>query len=74
MTERLDVKEGQEAEEVRKNFDNQMGVKMWRIPGQPEKADSGAPVEPGTPSWWHGEEDASQSFLMSMGVIIPDDH
>jgi hypothetical protein len=25
-------------------------------------------VEPGAPSWWHGDEEASQSFFKSMGI------
>lgn len=50
----------------RHNFDRLFDVDAWQVPG-------GARVRrdrvEGAPSWWHGDEDASQSFLQSMGVI-----
>lgn len=74
MVNRLDVKEGQELEEARKQFDNQMGVGAWRMPGQTARPEiEEALSEPGAPAWWLGEEDASQSFLQSMGVILDGD-
>lgn len=48
-------------------------VDTWRHPGQvdeirkPAEADDidGIPA----PSWWRGDEDASQAFMTSMGVM-----
>jgi hypothetical protein len=73
MVNRLDVGEGQELEDARKQFDNQMGVKAWRMPGQAVRPEiEEALSDPAAPSWWLGEEDASQSFLQSMGVTLND--
>jgi hypothetical protein len=69
MLQGLDYGEGpEEANRVRTEFDNSLGVSGWTTPGafidhQPER-------EPGTPLWWQGDEDASQSFLRSQGVIL----
>lgn len=58
-------------EQLRKEFDNSIGVRAWRMPGQVLKPEiEEALSEPGAPSWWMGEEDASQSFLKSMGVVF----
>jgi hypothetical protein len=65
MHQRLEIKEGQREEDVRRNFDREWEVDMWRAPGQP--APEPKPVIEGAPSWWHGDEDASQSFLSSYG-------
>jgi len=50
----------------RTDFNRTMMVDDWQLPGGdyvPAKNESGAP------SWWYGDEDASQSFLQSVGVM-----
>lgn len=53
-------------EKPRQDFDRDMAITSWQLPGG---AYVPVNVEAGTPSWWHGDEDASQSFLQSVGVI-----
>ena len=52
-------------ERPRADFDNAVSVHSWQTPGGTFKR----VVEEGAPSWWTGDEDASQQFLASMGVI-----
>lgn len=57
---------------MRAENDNKLGVKAWPVPGgvwRPHQQDQ---VDPGdrTPEWWHGEEEASASFLAAMGVVV----
>jgi hypothetical protein len=69
MIQRLDVGSEQDAEVVRKSFDDELGVAMWQTPGRP--IDPERETDPDAPAWWAGEEDASQTFLNSMGVVFP---
>jgi hypothetical protein len=41
-------------------------VRDWDTPGGVRQR---VDIVPGAPSWWTGDEDASQQFLMSMGVM-----
>lgn len=68
MLTRLHVPEGKTAESARKRFDGQLGVGGWPLPGEQPK--ESVPTDPGAPWWWSGAEDASQSFLSSMGVSL----
>lgn len=70
MLERLDIGDGEDAEKVRRSFDNELGVSGWGTPGRP--LDPEVEKDPDAPSWWTGEEDASQAFLASQGVIFTD--
>lgn len=67
----LDVPEGSTEEQVRKNFDNSLGVAGWASPGHAADEEA-VQYDPDAPIWWTGDEDASQSFLLSQGVILPD--
>jgi hypothetical protein len=54
-------------------FDNAYGVSGWRTPGSRKKIvtrreDSSIPDD--APAWWQGDEEASQSFLLSAGVKL----
>ncbi len=69
MLERLDIPEGEKPEMIRKKFDNELGVPNWPTPGR--RIDPGVEIDPDAPVWWTNEEDASQSFLSSMGVVFP---
>lgn len=70
MITRVKVRDGQSTEDAQRVFDAQLGVPGWTVPGRTPR-----PVEPrdaGAPWWWQGAEDASQSFLASMGVSLND--
>lgn len=68
MVQRLNVKEDEDPEAVRRSFDRELLVPQWRTPygGDIDRDD----IEPGAPDWWVGEDDASASFLSSMGVNL----
>lgn len=68
MTQRITVREGQTVEAARLQFDGRLGVSGWAIPGR-----SVTQVElrdPAAPWWWQSAEEASDSFLKSMGVVL----
>ncbi len=68
MVKRLTVRDRQSPEDARKAFDLRLGVAAWRVPGKtPVEAET---VDPRAPWWWTGSEDASQTFLASMGVDL----
>jgi hypothetical protein len=68
MTRRIQPAKGQSPEDARKAFDGQLGVSGWGTPLY-EVKDVERP-DPGAPWWWQGEEEASSSFLASMGVAL----
>jgi hypothetical protein len=68
MTQRLTVREGQTAEAARRQFDGQLGVSTWATPGR--TVSEPEPRDPGVPWWWESAEEASDSFLKSMGVAL----
>jgi hypothetical protein len=50
-------------QQVRREFDNELQVRTWRVPGVVK-----APVDDrpeGAPAWWESDEEASQSFLQA---------
>jgi hypothetical protein len=69
MVQRLGVRENETPDRARKRFDGQLGVRNWALPGtehqQPDQT-----RDPKAPWWWEGAEDASQTFLKSMGVNL----
>lgn len=68
MLARLSVREGQTEEQARQAFDADLGVSLWRAPGHTPVAPE--PRDPNAPYWWHGEEEASSTFLQAMGVTL----
>jgi hypothetical protein len=58
-------------ERERAQLDAALCVAAWPAPGI-RRARPAEPTEPGAPAWWHGDEDASQSFLDAMGVQLTD--
>ena len=54
---------------ARERLDSDLGVRQWRV--TPRVAARRVDVEPDAPSWWHGDEEASSSFLAAMGVSLP---
>jgi hypothetical protein len=69
MLQRLNVREGQTEEQARARFDADLGTSAWALPGR-EPREAQPQTDPGAPWWWAGAEDASQSFLASMGVSL----
>ena len=68
MLQRVNVREGQTAEQARKRFDGQLGVRAWATPGT--EARELEPRDPKAPWWWDNAEEASSSFLAAMGVNL----
>jgi hypothetical protein len=69
MLQRLIVHDGQTEEQARAKFDADLGVSAWALPGR-QRREAQPVQDPGAPWWWQGAEDASQSFLSAMGVIL----
>jgi len=65
MTRRLEHDQ-KNPQRPRRELDNQLKVGSWQLPGgayrRRQRVDS-------VPSWWRGDEDASQTFLHAMGVV-----
>jgi len=55
--------------DYRAELDSSLDVASWATPLTTFKSRQIA-REPGAPSWWHGEEEASESFLRAMGVNL----
>lgn len=71
MLQRLgprDKNDDRSEEQIRREFDNALGVKRWTVPGSP--ADPEPERTDGAPDWWTDDEEASQSFLREMGVAL----
>jgi len=68
MCSRLRVAEGQTPEAAQKQFDALLSVAGWALPGA--SSITAVAREEGAPWWWEGEQDASESFLRSMGVTL----
>ena len=59
-------------EKPRRDLDTLLQVDDWRVPGirHRYRRPKPAPVEvEKVPSWWRGDEDASQTFMYAMGVV-----
>jgi hypothetical protein len=68
MTKRVRIRDGQSAEDARKSLDAMLSVAGWTVPGrEPVQV---ARRDPRAPYWWYGSEDASETFLTSMGVNL----
>jgi hypothetical protein len=70
--QRLDVSDqpGHDAETMRGDLDSELGVAAWRITRGLTGRPLPPPVDDGAPSWWHGDEEASQTFLRDQGVRL----
>lgn len=67
MLRRLSPGKGQTPEQARKALDGMLEVSGWASPGHEPRR---SPRDPGTPWWWESPEEASDSFLKSMGVVL----
>jgi hypothetical protein len=68
MVQGLEVKDGQDADTVRRQFDNALGVSSWPTPGTVIRPQKARPA--GAPIWWEDDEEASASFLSAQGVNL----
>ena len=68
MLKRLSPKKGQTMDDARRALDQRLRVSSWGLPGL--ETVSQAEYDPSVPYWWGGAEEASQSFLKSMGVAL----
>lgn len=75
MLERLDYQQDDTPEslripanQVRAQFDNELRVPLWRMDRDSEVIEDTRPE--GAPAWWDSDEEASNSFLSSMGVNL----
>lgn len=61
--------ENEQPETTRRRVDDMLYVREWSTPGADPtpRADD---VPDDAPFWWKGDEEASQSFLQSMGVDL----
>lgn len=68
MSQRVESKEGEPEDAAQQRLDSELEVRLWQVPGQ--DAPRPVEVEEGAPWWWRGDEDASQAFLASQGVML----
>lgn len=71
MIQRLDIGPDDDPESIRRGLDNQLGVAGWSVPGKKTRTDI-PEVDPRAPLWWHGDEEASSSFLAAYGIVLTD--
>lgn len=64
----MQVREGQSADDARRVLDSMLSVAGWAVPGSGPKRVKAR--DPKAPWWWVDAEDASDSFLKSMGVTL----
>lgn len=68
MIERLEI-DNDQPERPKRELDKLLDVDLWQVPGaRPRRIVKVR--EDDAPYWWRGDEDASQSFLLSMGVVM----
>lgn len=65
MVKRLDV-DTKNPERPRRELDQRLDVRSWRTFG---RVGTRVDRHDNAPPWWHGDEDASQSFLAAMGIL-----
>ncbi len=72
MIDHLKVREKDSDPDYRADMDRLLTVDDWRTawgePRETKRKRLGIPTN--APSWWEGEEEASQSFVQEMGVQL----
>lgn len=69
MLQRLSYDE-RDPSRTRRQLDQQLKTNAWRVPGTRRRRRVDVPDT--APSWWRGDEDASQTFLHAMGIVTVD--
>jgi hypothetical protein len=67
MIQRLKPDDEGDTTASRRDLDDQLGVVRWQVPGGNKFAE--VEIEPGAPSWWAGDEEASQGSLAAMRAM-----
>lgn len=72
MAQHLDYDQSKEGayEAARAKLDNQLKIKRWRVGWEQEDPYQDVVADEGAPWWWDGDEEASSTFLDSMGVQL----
>jgi hypothetical protein len=65
MIQRLEEDKDGSTLAARNALDDKLGVVRWQVPGGGNKY-ADAVIEEGAPSWWAGDEEASQASLAAM--------
>lgn len=68
MTQRLKPDDDGDVTASRRELDSWLGVARWQVPGQGNKY-AEVEIEEGAPSWWAGDEEASQASLAAMRAM-----
>jgi hypothetical protein len=68
MIQRLKPDEEGNTSASRKDLDDKLGVIRWQVPGGGNKF-AEVEIEAGAPSWWAGDEEASQASLAAMRAM-----
>ena len=68
MTQRLKADDDGDVTASRRELDGELGVARWQVPGQGNKY-AEVEIEEGAPSWWTGDEEASQASLAAMRAM-----
>lgn len=58
-------------EQPRRLLDQELSVSEWRTIGN-TRLRRRADVPNNAPAWWQGDEEASQSFMQSMRIVVTD--
>jgi hypothetical protein len=69
MVARLPYPDEKDHPDPRSELDVPLMVNTWHVPGEQRPDVEGETVE-GAPSWWRGDEEASQSFIREMGIKL----
>jgi len=68
MLRRLKPDEENDVTAARRELDNHLGVIRWQVPGGGNRF-AEVEIEEGAPSWWAGDEEASQASLAAMRAM-----
>lgn len=67
MIQRLQMTDEKDNPDPRGDLDRWLETGLWRALGVQARYQE-VEREPGAPDWWHGDEEASQSFFRSMDI------
>lgn len=68
MCQRLKPDDEGDTTAARQDLDDKLGVVRWQVPGGGNKY-AEVEREAGAPSWWAGDEEASQASLAAMRAM-----
>jgi hypothetical protein len=68
MVQRLGYPDEKDNPDPRGDLDRWLEIGSWPTPAMRRTSYDDEQREPGAPDWWHGDEEASQTFFKSMGI------